>query len=129
MGTGGRGDTCRRGMVGGMTWRAAGFRAWLWQRATAVYMAVFIAFFAIAAGMKQPDTYAEWKAWIGDGRMATALGLFFAALLLHSWVGVRDVLIDYVRPLPLRLGLLGLVALGLFAVGSWFFRSLLLATL
>lgn len=118
-----------RGMAGAMTWRAAGFRAWLWQRVTAAYMAVFVVFFAIAAIVKQPDTYSEWKGWIGDGRMAVALGLFFAAMLLHSWVGVRDVLIDYVRPLPLRLSLLALVALGLFAVGMWIFRSLLLATL
>lgn len=112
-----------------MTWRAAGFRAWLWQRVTAAYMAAFILLFAIAAMVKQPDTYTEWKAWIGDGRVAVALGLFFAALLLHSWVGVRDVLIDYVRPMALRLSLLALVALGLLAVGLWIFRSLLLATL
>lgn len=112
-----------------MSWRAAGFRAWLWQRVTAAYMAAFLVYFALAAMVKQPDTYVAWKAWIGDGRWATALGLFFAALLLHSWVGVRDVLIDYVRPLPLRLSLLGFVALGLFAVGAWIFRSLLIATL
>jgi len=112
-----------------MSWRAAGFRAWLWQRVTAAYMALFLVFFAFAALLKQPATYGEWKAWLGDGRWATALGLFFAALLLHSWVGVRDVLIDYVRPLPLRLTLLGLVGLGLVAVGVWIFRSLLIATL
>lgn len=92
-------------------------------------MAVFLVSFAVTALVKQPGTYVEWKAWVGDGRWATGLGLFFAAVLLHSWVGIRDVLIDYVRPLPLRLVLLGLVALGLLAVGAWILRSLLIATL
>lgn len=112
-----------------MSWRASGFRAWLWQRVTAAYMAVFTIFFIIAALVKRPDTYAEWHGWISDGRVAAPLGLFFGALLLHSWVGVRDVLIDYVRPFGPRLTLLGLVALGLAGLGLWVLRTLFMATL
>ena len=41
------------------------------------------------------------------------LALFFAALLAHMWVGLRDVLLDYARPARLRQVLLWLVALGL----------------
>jgi succinate dehydrogenase / fumarate reductase membrane anchor subunit len=57
--------------------------------------------------------------------MAVATALAAAALLLHAWVGVRDVILDYVKPLPLRAGLLVLVALVLAAEGLWAARLLL----
>ena len=31
--------------------------------------------------------------------------LFFAALLYHAWVGMRDILMDYVKPTGIRLAL------------------------
>jgi succinate dehydrogenase, hydrophobic membrane anchor protein len=48
-----------------------------------------------------------------------AFGLFALALLLHAWIGVRDVILDYVKPPALRLALLAAVALFLLANGLW----------
>lgn len=112
-----------------MSWRAAGFRAWLWQRLTAVYMAVFIVWFVGAVMMKHLGNHDAWREFVGDGRVATALALFFAALLLHAWVGVRDVIIDYVRPFYLRFGLLMVVGGALLATLLWALRIIFMATL
>jgi succinate dehydrogenase / fumarate reductase membrane anchor subunit len=39
--------------------------------------------------------------------------------LLHAWVGVRDVVLDYVHPLGLRLAVLGAAVAGLVFLGLW----------
>ena len=56
--------------------------------------------------------------------MSIAAVAFFAALLAHAWVGLRDVLIDYVHATTIRVALLGSVGLGLTAMGVWVVRIL-----
>lgn len=51
---------------------------------------------------------------------------FFVALLLHSWIGLRDVLMDYVQPLPLRITLLVLLSFVLVGLALWVMKVLLL---
>lgn len=51
--------------------------------------------------------------------MSLAILAFFAALLSHMWVGLRDVLLDYVKLAGLRHLLLGMVAAGLLATAVW----------
>ena len=112
-----------------MTWRASGFRAWLFQRLTAVYMALFLLWFALSALVNSPDNYQEWKAWIGGGATATAMALFFLALLYHAWVGMRDIFIDYLHSFTVRLCALSVLALSLFFMAIWILRVLFKATL
>jgi succinate dehydrogenase / fumarate reductase membrane anchor subunit len=59
--------------------------------------------------------------------MGITTALFALSVLVHGWVGVRDVLIDYVHAIWLRLLLLA--ATGLVLVGSllWVLRALVLA--
>ena len=45
--------------------------------------------------------------------------LFIVSLLLHAWVGMRDILMDYARPMSVRLALEVLVAVLLVAWGGW----------
>jgi len=104
--------------------RAHGLRAWLLQRFTAVYMAGFI-LFALARAWQAPlVTHAEWKDWVADPFVNLSIGLFVLALLLHAWVGIRDVIMDYVRHTGLRVSLLALVALTLAGSGLWLLRVL-----
>jgi succinate dehydrogenase / fumarate reductase membrane anchor subunit len=51
--------------------------------------------------------------------ISVAAAVFFAALLLHAWVGFRDVIVDYVHPLAFRLSMLALLGSGLLAIGLW----------
>lgn len=64
-------------------------------------------------------SYTQWKALAGHPAMSMAMLLFFAALLSHLWVGLRDVLLDYARPAGLRRALLGLLAAGLVGMAGW----------
>jgi len=101
-----------------------GLRAWLVQRVSAVYMFLFIAFFLIHLVVAAPQQYAAWHAWITSAAMSIATSVFFAALLAHAWVGLRDVLMDYVHAATARVALLGLVRFGLTAAGVWVVRIL-----
>ncbi len=95
-----------------------GLPAWLVQRASAVYMLLFVLCLLVFFGLHPLHSYAEWKSWVARPAITLALGLFFAALLAHMWVGLRDVLLDYARPAGLRQALLWLVALGLCACAA-----------
>ena len=87
--------------------------AWLVQRLSALYMLLFT-FYALGAWLlARPTGYDAWRAWALAPPMRLPGLLFSAALFAHAWVGLRDVLLDYVHPVPLRLGALGLVAAAL----------------
>jgi succinate dehydrogenase / fumarate reductase membrane anchor subunit len=112
-----------------MSWRATGFRAWMFQRLTAIYMALFLVWFLFSVSINSPDSYQEWKDWIGCTTIATAMSIFFLSLLLHAWVGMRDVFIDYVHSFALRFTVLTLLALSLIYMGLWVLSVLFKATL
>ena len=45
--------------------------------------------------------------------------VFFAALSLHAWIGLRDVVIDYIHQLGYRITILSLVLTLLFGQLLW----------
>ena len=59
----------------------------------------------------------------GSG-VSIATATFFAALLAHAGVGLRDVIMDYVHPVVLRVCVLALLGLGLLATAIWVARIL-----
>lgn len=102
----------------------AGLRAWLVQRVTAVYMLLFIVFLLIHFLLDRPTSYLAWHAWMHSLAVSIASFVFSVALLAHMWVGVRDVILDYVKPLAVRVGALALLGLGLIGLGAWIVRIL-----
>lgn len=56
--------------------------------------------------------------------VSIATVIFFAALFLHTWVGVRDVVMDYVHPIALRVSALALLGFSLMAMAAWVVRIL-----
>jgi len=82
-----------------------GLRGWLAQRITALVMA--LATIVIAGGIwsASPLSYAAWKGLFGRWWMFLSASLFLLAAMLHAWVGVRDILMDYVKPTGIRLAL------------------------
>ena len=101
-----------------------GLRAWLVQRVSAVYMLLYMTFFLAHFVVDPPHSYAAWHGWMMSSIVSIATAVFFAALLAHAWVGVRDVILDYVHPVALRLCLLASLGLGLAATGVWVLRIL-----
>jgi len=96
-----------------------GLRDWLVQRVTAVVMAVYSLIVAAWVLIDPPVNYSAWKSMFASGWMRTATLLFIVSLLLHAWVGVRDIVMDYVKPAWLRLCLHVLVILVLVAYAGW----------
>lgn len=82
-----------------------GLRDWLAQRITAVIMAVYTVIAATVVMSGRPISYAVWRDLFSQGWMRVATLLFAASLAWHAWVGVRDILMDYIKPDGLRLGL------------------------
>jgi succinate dehydrogenase / fumarate reductase, membrane anchor subunit len=82
-----------------------GLRDWLAQRVTAAIMAVYTVIVAIVLMSGQPITYGVWRDLFAHGWMRVATLLFAASLAWHAWVGMRDILMDYVKPTGLRLSL------------------------
>lgn len=96
-----------------------GLGGWLAQRVTAVVMAAYtVLFVGVLLGMSPVD-YGTWKAVFSQGWLRLATLVFIVSVLLHAWVGVRDVLMDYVRHAGLRLTLQVIVILALVGFGGW----------
>jgi len=108
---------------------ATGLRAWVWQRVSAIYLALFslllIGHFIIAP----PVDAAAWRDWVATPWVAVGGYLYFIALAIHSWIGVRDIFIDYIKPAPIRLLLLLLLGFGLATSTLWALRVITLAAL
>lgn len=102
-----------------MKLQATGLSAWWVQRASAAYMLLFVLFLLGSLLLHPRHSYPEWLGWVSHTGITTAIVAFFAALLSHMWVGLRDVLIDYARPASLRLFLLGVVGAELLGMAVW----------
>jgi succinate dehydrogenase / fumarate reductase, membrane anchor subunit len=105
--------------------RGAGMPAWLVQRASAVYMLLFIAYLLAHFAFDPPDSFRSWRGWIASPGVSLATSAFFCALLAHAWVGVRDVIMDYVRPVAARVPALSVLAVSLIAIAAWVTQILL----
>jgi succinate dehydrogenase / fumarate reductase membrane anchor subunit len=107
---------------------AQGLRAWLMQRLSAVYMVVYLIFFLLRLIFKAPQDYAQWRDFITAPIMAAPTALLFLLLLIHAWVGMRDVVMDYVHDFKFRATVLIVIAAGLLAMGSWVLLVLMRAS-
>ena len=96
-----------------------GLRDWLAQKITAVIMAVYsvIALIVLLSGV--PLSFVVWKDLFSQGWMRVATLLFMVSLAWHAWVGVRDILMDYVKHDGLRLALQVLTVLLVAGYASW----------
>lgn len=108
-----------------MSRQLSGLRAWVVQRLSAVYIGLFLLVAGAALLIKGPPlNYRNWLALWSDPLFNLAMQVFVIAVLLHAWVGIRDVVLDYLKPLALRFSALSLVALGLLGCGLWAIRIL-----
>ncbi len=105
--------------------RSQGLKAWLFQRLSAVYIAIFIIVAGLRFVVRPPQSFEQWHGWITSPVMMIATAIFFWAVLIHAWVGLRDVIIDYVNAFAIRFVLLVLLGLTLAGLGVWVARLLL----
>ena len=97
-----------------------GLRDWLSQRVTAALMAIFtLVVLAQVMFSRGPIGYDQWAGIFAAQWMKVLTFTVVAALLWHVWVGMRDVLMDYVKPVGLRLALQVFAIVWLTACAGW----------
>ena len=97
-----------------------GLKDWLVQRVTAVAMAAYTLILA-AALMRGGGIggFDGWRALLSGGFMRLATFLFVVSLCWHAWIGIRDIFMDYVKPVGVRLTLHVLAILALVGYAGW----------
>jgi succinate dehydrogenase / fumarate reductase membrane anchor subunit len=80
-----------------------GFRDWLSQRVTAALMALFTLALVVQVLMPGPMSYDKWAGIFAAQWMKLLTFTVVVALLWHAWVGMRDIWMDYIKPVGVRL--------------------------
>ena len=97
-----------------------GLRDWLAQRITAALMALFtLLVLAQVIFSKGPVGYDSWAGIFSPQWMRALTFVIIVALLYHVWVGMRDIWMDYIKPVGLRLGLQVFTIVWLVACSGW----------
>ena len=96
-----------------------GLRDWMAQRLTAVIMVLYTLLLLAVLLWHGGLDYPVWRALWNHQAFRLASFLFMAALLWHAWVGMRNILMDYIKAVGLRLALQGAVIGVLVAYLGW----------
>ncbi|ALT77377.1 MULTISPECIES: succinate dehydrogenase, hydrophobic membrane anchor protein [unclassified Roseateles] len=96
-----------------------GLRDWLAQRVTAVLMAVFTV--VVLAQFLMPGAlgYDRWAGIFAQQWMKFLTFVVILSLAYHAWVGTRDIWMDYVKPVGLRLALHVFTLVWLLGCAGW----------
>jgi succinate dehydrogenase / fumarate reductase membrane anchor subunit len=101
-----------------------GLRDWLSQRVTAFIMAVFTVALVVQVVLPGPMGYDKWAGIFAAQWMKLLTFVTIVCLLIHAWVGVRDILMDYVKPMVLRLFLQVGTIVWLVGCAGWAIQAL-----
>jgi succinate dehydrogenase / fumarate reductase membrane anchor subunit len=95
-----------------------GIMSWLYQRVTAIIMLVFALLtigVIIFIGLNSNGSISSWQNIFACTWVKILTQLFFSALLIHAWIGIRDIWMDYAKCRYLRVTLHTLTILWLLA--------------
>jgi len=80
-----------------------GLRDWLIQRISAVVMAAYSLSLAAYLLMQPRLDYDVWTGLFSSLVVRTFTLLFLLCLFYHAWIGIRDIVMDYVKSASVRL--------------------------
>ena len=96
-----------------------GLRDWLAQRITAVIMAVYTVILLGWFFGAQAFSYDGWAGIFATQWMKLATFVTLLSLFYHAWVGIRDIWMDYIKPVGTRLLLQALTIVWLLACAGY----------
>jgi succinate dehydrogenase / fumarate reductase membrane anchor subunit len=96
-----------------------GLRDWLSQRITAVVITLYVALLIGLLMWHGGIDYAGWRAAFDSAPFRVASFLFLVATYYHAWVGMRNILMDYIKPTGVRLFLQAVVICALVGYTGW----------
>lgn len=92
---------------------------WLAQRVSAVILLLAGAGLLLGFWSAYPFNYAAWLSAFQQTFIKLLVWLVVASLCLHAWIGLRDVLMDYVKSTAIRLTVNVLITLTLILCVAW----------
>ena len=96
-----------------------GLRDWLSQRVTAAVMALFTIAVVVQVLLPGEMGYDKWAGIFSHQWMKVLTFVVIVSLLIHVWVGMRDILMDYVTSVGPRLVLQVAVLVWLVGCAGW----------
>ena len=97
-----------------------GLRDWLAQRITGALMVLFTAAILVQVLFSRGEIgYDLWAGIFAAQWMKALTFAIVVALVYHVWVGMRDIWMDYVKPVGLRLVLQIFTIVWLLACSGW----------
>ena len=96
-----------------------GMRDWLSQRVTAMLMALFTLVLIAQLLMPGEMGYDKWAGIFSAQWMKVLTFVVIVCLVWHAWVGVRDILMDYVKPVGVKLALQVATLVWLVGCAGW----------
>ncbi|MDH5184018.1 MAG: succinate dehydrogenase, hydrophobic membrane anchor protein [Gammaproteobacteria bacterium] len=102
-----------------MNSRGDGIRSWLIQRISAIFIVLYLIYLFISISSFAQMDFSTWHGWVALTTNKILLVLFFLSLLLHAWVGIRDVVLDYVHGFTIRFVALTVIIGSMLAMAIW----------
>ena len=96
-----------------------GLRDWLAQRFTSLVMAIFTIVVVVQVLMPGSLDYYRWSAIFAPQWMKVLSFVTIVSLFWHVWVGMRNIWMDYVHSVGIRLGLDVLTIAWLVGCAGW----------
>jgi succinate dehydrogenase / fumarate reductase membrane anchor subunit len=96
-----------------------GLRDWLAQRITAAIMAIYTIILLVWFFGAQDFSYDGWASIFATQWMKLATFVTLLSLFYHAWVGIRDIWMDYVKPVGVRLFLQAATIVWLLACAGY----------
>jgi succinate dehydrogenase / fumarate reductase, membrane anchor subunit len=96
-----------------------GLRDWLAQRITAVLMALFTLVLLVQVLLPGEMNYDKWSGIFAHQWMKFLTFSVIVALAWHAWLGMRDIWMDYIKPVGIRLALHVFAIVWLVGCAGW----------
>ena len=96
-----------------------GLRDWLSQRITAAVMALFTLAVVVQILLPGELGYDKWAGMFSRQWMKVLTFTVIVSLLIHAWVGMRDIWMDYVKAMGWRLTLQAVTIVWLVGCAGW----------
>jgi succinate dehydrogenase / fumarate reductase membrane anchor subunit len=96
-----------------------GFGDWLAQRVTGVLMALFTVVLLLQVLIGKPMGYDKWAGIFAAQWMKVFTFVVIVSLLYHAWVGMRDIWMDYIKSVSLKLTLQVFTIVWLVGCAGW----------
>jgi succinate dehydrogenase / fumarate reductase, membrane anchor subunit len=96
-----------------------GLKDWLAQRVTAILMAIYTVILLVKFLLAPEFSFEAWSDLFAPQWFKLITFIVLLSLFYHAWVGMRDIWMDYVKPVSVRLFLQVGTLIWLVACAGW----------